>query len=639
MRVSRKVSSRVSSEVSLDARPPQPDPARSPGRYLVRSGCVYLFQIKMPEDIGGRPARVVRLGLGPLSARQARARADLLAALARSRFDEIRIARLARQEESGEGSDAEEALFDGGSPEITAAEVKGYLKAMLTILAQPAPPTPPHQEAAFAGLRGLVALDRELAKGADANPLIADNAELLRQQSIGRIARGQEAAPVANGTQGKISTASVANDSTPPSGRGPTDASAAARLAAEASAASPAVSPARTVEIHRDADGKLIPAFKLDRRTAPRKPSGLLQLSEVAEEYFEARAVKVGENNKDIRTARYRLGVFIDLIGDHPVDTYTSADLQAYVALMTHWPADKRHRPASMTPREILASNAEMKFKPLKRSALEDGYVTIVKTIVRSKMTEWEYPDPFSGVKLRYPDTAAPRESAEPLSAEKIGAIFRKGVEGGLLDEALLPLLGHLTGRRLGLLVHLTGNDIREKYPGVWVAQTSGITLGDNGIWRRVPIKTDASVTFFVLHDFLRQIGFVEWAAEQGDAFLFRELTRLSDPSKSASSYMGRLFRKAGVDGGRKEVFHSLRGGSIEQMRDAKVDTRDRKLQAGHALDDEHDLYGFRAISEKRANAMARAELVEGVDFSVFEGLDFNRLARGKRTFGRRRKG
>ena len=59
MGVSRKVSSQVSPEVSLDAALAPPDPTRSPGRYLVRSGCVYLFQIKMPQDIGGRPACVV----------------------------------------------------------------------------------------------------------------------------------------------------------------------------------------------------------------------------------------------------------------------------------------------------------------------------------------------------------------------------------------------------------------------------------------------------------------------------------------------------------------------------------------------------------------------------------------------------
>ena len=100
---------------------------------------------------------------------------------------------------------------------------------------------------------------------------------------------------------------------------------------------------------------------------------------------------------------------------------------------------------------------------------------------------------------------------------------------------------------------------------------------------------------------------------------------------------MGRLFEKAGVTGKRKEVFHSLRGGNIEHMRDNKVDTRDRKLQAGHTLDDEHDFYGFRAISETRAWDLAHSPLMEGVDFSMFKELDFERLAKGKRTLGRRR--
>src|SRR5690606_35641044 len=227
------------------------------------------------------------------------------------------------------------------------------------------------------------------------------------------------------------------------------------------------------------------------------------------------------------RPARYRMSVFLNLIGDHPIDTYVGSDLQAYVRLMACWPADKRHRPSDATPREIIESNRDLKFKPLKRSALEDGYVSIVKTIVRSKITELAYRDPFAGVRLRYPATAAPRETAEPLSSTKISDIFAAGVQGGILDEAMLPLLGHLTGRRLGLLVHLKGNDVREKYPGVWVAQTSGITLGKDGVWRRVPIKTNATTTFFILHDFLREIGFIDWAVRQGDNFLFRELIRL----------------------------------------------------------------------------------------------------------------
>lgn len=67
---------------------------------------------------------------------------------------------------------------------MIAAEVKGYLKAVHAIVSQPPPPTPPHQMPAFAGIRELVLLNRELAKGANANPLIADSAARIKRQTI-----------------------------------------------------------------------------------------------------------------------------------------------------------------------------------------------------------------------------------------------------------------------------------------------------------------------------------------------------------------------------------------------------------------------------------------------------------------------
>ena len=655
----------------------------------------------MPEDIGGSPARILRIGLGALTARQARVRAELLAALARERFEQVRTARM-----TDGGSTQGETMFGGDTPEITAAEVKGYLKAMQAILSQPAPPTPPHQLPAFAGIRDLVMLNRELARGPDASPLVANNAELLKAQSLARIdetvnilekagalgpspkfqmqaiiAAQAEAASVdgeataetadheaadASGDQddGEAQPAVVPAAAPPALPEPAPEASPETRVQAAAPAMRHSEQPAATVPakaapvpwnfavpassgpaapgspviIYRDEEGKIIPPFRLDRRSVERNASYLPRLSEVAEEYFDARAIKVGKGNKDLQTARNRLHIFLDLIGDHPVDTYSGSDLQAYIALMTHWPALERHRPAHMTHWEILVSNIDLKFRPLKRAPFENGYVSIAKAVIGWHARTYNYPNPLAGVTLTYPDTAAPAQSAEPLSTEQLSNVFRAGVDGGLLDEAMLPLLGNLTGRRLGLLVHLTGNDIRLKYPGVWVAQTSGIVLTEEGVWKRVPIKTDQSTTFFVLHDLLREIGFIEWAQAQGNAFLFPTLTNLKDPSKQASTYMQRLFRKAGIPGNRREVFHSLRGGHIEMMRDNKVDPRDRRLQAGHKLEEEHDLYGFRAISEKRAREIAHAKLKEEVDYSMFQGLDFEKLAKARRTMGRRPK-
>ena len=581
-RESQDVSSNVSLDVSLEsgrnpaasslaARPRLP----SPGKYLVRSGSVYLFQMRLPQDIGGSPARVVRIGLGAMTASQARTRAELLAALARESFEQVRGRRVDQtRREANEGV----PVFEGETPEITAAEVKGYLKAVQAILSQPAPPTPPHQLPAFAGLRDLVLLNRELAKGVNANPLIVGNAEGLKKMAIGRVSetldiidrsRPAEAPlnveprapggsdygrrsttddefnryPLRQGaTSAPESGTMASSDEQSPlalapgvevGGHGPTprvsdrppsdsasvvqgapleEAFTPTPIGFAVAASSEPAAPGSHLRIYRDTDGKIIPAHRLDRRTVERKPSRLPLLSEIAEEYFDARAIKVGRENKDLLTARNRLGLFIELIGDHPVDTYSGADLQAYIALMTHWPALSRHRPAERTSWEILAANADLKHKPLKRSALEDGYVSIAKTVIGSRTVEYGYDNPLLGVKLRYPDTAAPAKSTEPLSTRQLTDVFRTGVDGGLLDEAMLPLLGNLTGRRLGLLVHLTGNDLREKYPGVWVAQTTGIVLSPEGLWKRVPIKTDQSTTFFVLHDLLREIGFIDWA-------------------------------------------------------------------------------------------------------------------------------
>jgi len=200
------------------------------------------------------------------------------------------------------------------------------------------------------------------------------------------------------------------------------------------------------------------------------------------------------------------------------------------------------------------------------------------------------------------------------LSSGQKNGIFRIGVASALLDEALLPLRGDLTGRRLGLLVYLHGSDIREKYSGVRHSDERHCPVGERSVAPRA-IKTNQSTTLFVLHDFLKEIGFVDWARAQGQAFLFPELTRLVDPSKSGSSYMQRLFRKAGVSGNGRGVFHSLRGGHLDFMRNAKVD-----LATG----------GFKGATRSTTNttsmASRRSRKVWAMDFV------HDQLATGKRS-------
>ena len=622
-----RVSRRVQLGVSLEPSNENPEiwnrgtgAIRGPGPYLVRSRSIYIFQIKMPKSLGGgRAPPPVRLSLGACSHRRARLFADLLAARARLLFDRMRMRQM---NEPGDGTtDTDRETIREAAAEAL-VEVRGELKAYLRMIDRPDPPITPDEFQRTAGIRDLVGLHRELRKQEDGEPyndLIVSNAELLEQTALAKL--GETA-------RSSVSPVAIVHE--------PAD-----------------ISLPPTIEMPpqppRDENGKLIPAFKLDRRKVARKSSILPCLSEAMEEYLEKRMLKSGPKGaKDIKTARARLNIFIELIGDHPVDTYNLTDLQAYIDLMQYWPGDNNIRDPSMSAMQIIDGHRDLHLQPLTRQTLREGYLAVVKAAVRSLMTAGEYADPFQGPALVFPSTAAGAVKSEPLATHKISQVFRTGIASGLMEDAMLPLLGHLTGRRIGLLVHLTGNDFREKFEGVWVAQLASVKRIDK-MWVSTPHKTEASTRYFVLHEFLSEIGFVEWAIRQKGRFLFPNLMGLADPSKSASSYMNRLFERAGIkqrkkkgedaESQGKEVFHSLRGGNIDDMREANIDGRDRRMQSGHQVgNDEHDNYGFMNLGERQAREIAKLPLDRNIDFSVFRGLNFDQIARKKRVSGPSRK-
>jgi hypothetical protein len=60
-------------------------------------------------------------------------------------------------------------------------------------------------------------------------------------------------------------------------------------------------------------------------------------------------------------------------------------------------------------------------------------------------------------------------------------------------------------------------------------------------------------------------------------------------------------------------------------------------MQVGHEIgDDEHDMYGFRTLTETKARQLATLPLKTDIDYSMFKGLDFDKLAAAKRTKGRK---
>jgi integrase len=616
MNVSRIVSLHVQSDVTPDAemisakKRNRKLKKRSSGLYLVRSGGTYLFQIRLPKRIGGGAgSRPVRISLGAIPHQKAREMADALAALARTAFREIEK-RMAGQK----GFDLADMWNSLVDEEMLAEDWPFDFD-------KPARAPTPEEARGLELMRGLVRIGQQVSAKQAGQPhdeMIADNAEMLVASHIAKYDKATTSTPVPE----QLYTSTQLT---------PVPVSPQPDLAVD----QPVVIAAQGHMKKRLISKDVLPMFMLDRRTAERPKSTKVLFSQVASEYLAARNSSKSGKNNDIQTAESRLNLFVELIGDHAIDTYTATDLQAFIELLKFWPSNAKDRPADLTAREIIDSNRDLKYKPLARKTLEEGYLAVVKSALNSGQKKYDY-KPITGARLDYPDTARAPIRSEPLGSTKIQKLFETGVHSGLLDNVMLPLLALLTGRRLGLLVYLKGSDIREKYKGVWVAQTSGIVL-HGSVWKRVPIKNEASMSFFVLHDFLVEIGFVEWARNQGDEFLFPELMRLADPSRSASSYMGRLYVAAGIKEARGEVFHSLRGAYIAETGDQKIEKRDRKMQVGHEIgDDEHDMYGFRTLTETKARQLATLPLKPDIDFSMFKGLDFDKLAAAKRTKGRK---
>jgi hypothetical protein len=383
--------------------------------------------------------------------------------------------------------------------------------------------------------------------------------------------------------------------------------------------------------------GPASPAVRL--KTEPDRALPLF--SEISQSYIDMRIARDGKDHEEIPRLILRRQVFLDLIGDRAPDKYLR-DLQAFVNKMQHFPSNvsKRSDFAGMSTQQILEANKDFTIAPaMAKKTMTDGYVANVKTMMRHTMLDYNYHDPFAGAKLSYPKAYLPSKPREGVSIAVVNRLFDDGVRSGILDEAMFPLLAKLTSRRLGLLAYLQGSDIREKH-GVWIAQTDGIVEVVNGTtgkkeWQRVPIKTSESMTFYVLHNYLDEIGFITWMRSRS-GFIFEAAHEHPDPSKYMSKTMQNILKRCGAKGG--EVFHSLRGDAIDEMRDADVEGRARRLQSGHELGDVHDKYGFRALTAKQCQYLANLPLQEGINWDLFKGLDFDAMAKRRRTRGRRPK-
>ena len=371
------------------------------------------------------------------------------------------------------------------------------------------------------------------------------------------------------------------------------------------------------------------------------QPGPAPTFSELADSYDERQRQR-GATEKLLSKARLARATFIGLLGDRQITAYRPSDLQFYIDRMQYWPKNHIKRSPELRDvslmdwpiAQIIEDNRDFKCEGISRKTLEDSYVAFVRAIIRDRRTELGFADPFRDMKIAWPLSSTSPRKRLPISTPTLNKVFVNGVESGYLEEAILPLMAYLTGRRIALLLHLRGEDFRQR-DGVWIVHPQS-HIRFEGKRIRVPYKTEASLRAFVLHNVLDEIGFSLWASEQKGP-IFGNALRYPDPSKLASRRLNRLLQRSGAIGENIEVLHSLRHQAIERMRHVKLDDKSRYLQAGHrGAWTEHDDYGAENLSGENLHIVANMPLDEGLDLSPFRRLDFDKMSQAVRTIGRR---
>ena len=358
--------------------------------------------------------------------------------------------------------------------------------------------------------------------------------------------------------------------------------------------------------------------------------------SAASEDYCDELLAAGEENAKEVNYLRHRTSVFIAIVGDKPVTSYTKYDLQTFVNEVC-WLPPNISKSSSYDIANVLEYIDENKTKngiPLARNTLEANYLSRIKTILKSGCESIGVPFALAMARIRIPKSApGPKQRLLPDHAA-LTKLFRAGVNSGNFVNALLPLFGFVTGRRLGLLVFLCREDI-QRYHDSWIITPREFFL-DNGRWKKVPLKTEQSRKYFVLHDIFEEIGLIEYLQKQGSGFIFEELhaATIRNPADTAQKRMKRLYEEADIDRKVYGTFHALRHAKINEDRELAIDSRTTRLQVGHELRDVHENYGGQ-LRRSEIQAIARAALPKDVDLNSFKALDFEKLAANKITRGR----
>jgi integrase len=314
-----------------------------------------------------------------------------------------------------------------------------------------------------------------------------------------------------------------------------------------------------------------------------------------------------------------------------PVDRVTRAEIGGLRMLLGKLPPNFTKRFPGRSLEEIAADSERLSLRTLNTGTINQKYLALFEAffqwcIACGYMTE----NPALGVRVTTTSTVSPTGRGT-FKLEELKTIFSAPIFVGCRSESRiyqpgschirdyrywLPILGLLTGARLGELCQLLNNDVRE---------IDGVVCIDITAEGGKTVKSEAGKRQVPLHPELRRLGFVRHVEQMRAAGVHRlfpnlEVGKSGYLSDNASKWFARFLQqtlgKETVEA-RRLVYHSFRHGMKDALRAAGVEERIQDALIGHETDHVSSVYG---------EGYKPPRLYEEISKVRFLGLDLSHL-------------
>lgn len=355
-------------------------------------------------------------------------------------------------------------------------------------------------------------------------------------------------------------------------------------------------------------------------------------LSEALKLWLNERRVTKVWTEKTTDSYTHWTSSFLDVVGDHPIESYRKADTRQFKELLVVLPKNWRKLPQTRNgtiqeAAEIAQSLSLEKISP----------ATINKALNRVgnfwRWAEGHYDNLTANLMggLNVPDNVKPRDKRKPFSIDQLTTLFSSPLFTGCRSERFraqrgntdmrhtpwfwLPILSLYSGARLNELCQLYIDDVvlDDPIPHLILTDEREDQSIKTGIMRHSPLHAQPLAIGFA--------EFVEVRRKRGSGLLFDGLKQ--DKYGSYGDQMGdgfgRYIRKSGV-WKPKTTFHSFRHNFEDACRLNGVSPHLMDALQGHSEGGQAGRYGD--------GGYGLAMLKEAIDLVQYPALNIKHLAR-----------